>query len=1403
MKTRLNRKSEIVHRQSAMALVLTLILLSVTLVMAVAFLAISRRERNSVSTTTDTTTANLAADSALAQAEAQIVSGVLASMNPYVSPLVVSTNYISGFISGISSVTNVSYTYTNGAPLSLPNGDYFLNIANLYYLPRPPVYASNLVTHTYELQYYLDLNRNGTFEATGLVPNTNNLGNPLGTSSQQVGDPQWIGVLEHPDAPHGPNNPFIARYAFIAVPANSLDFNHIHNQVAQQANPSMTLGNDGYFRNQGVGTWEINLAAFLADLNTNIWDPQGSGNQYIYNRAFSGLANSGVSFFDAFDLLTNRYADNYNLLGTAENLYGFVGSTAFTSNGIDGYTEGPLQTNFDADYIPYYVLNSYALNDSWAGGVNTNNFFTPESLFNTNETANFGIHLLNAGVNVLVNGITGTTASTYDRYTFYRMLSQIGTDTAPQSGKIDLNYQNAVVTYNSDTNAGITVPVSIAVVPNMETNFIPWRPIDFFTAAADKMLHAYSQEWLEQSPSNYLVSYYGVVTNFNIISGIGLTNYPVFGMTNLLGFGITNIPVYINGKFVYTPAVNRLLQLAANIYDASTNRMDIALGVSNYPSVFRPIFWVTNQYSYAYNSYFTNVYVRGYQYYEYATNGYQDIMFSPPMEVTALPFGMSVSNNVWGVPWILGAKKGFPNLNQVEVENNFFIERELQFTRSSMAASRTYTTNQMYIVGVSNYFGASDWNSYEEPYAHSVTVRVRNYLSMGLTWSNQVGAAAGTSGSVANTIYGNTTNVISPWGARAAYMLQGTNQFIYQLTAGGLGLQNNSLGAAIPFLLNPQDINWSTNANYVLYFGPGSPTINGYTFPGPSFIPVALDPLNFLDSGTPPLPQINLLTTNRLQAYIIDNNNGAILDYVQLGGMDKFANINQNIADNTISGADTAGLWSTNGYQGGTMPFGVYEQYLVSKTGGAVPTEDNDGGGWANTPIPGAGTDTSPAAQQAFFSAFFSPTSEAAYGGTNLVNTNLTAQAPFTPTRVSVQRFLYTANDPLVHYMTSDLNDPGSVTNNLILDTPALSKLVAGSDRYSPWGTSGESWPGIALYDQNAYNLSYKDPLVTASDNWDFPTNKYPTVGWLGRVHRGTPWQTVFLKSTNLLELLPTNSPTITYANGLDTWQLWTGNPNLYDAAMAGPIQDRLLFDLFTAAPNDDATRGQLSVNIGADAPLNPLAGLASWSALLSGTIAFSNNLIHQVLTGPYYEQDPLSGFTAPHYAPVVIPPNGANSVMSEIVQNINSTRTNHVNADGLQGVFEHAGDVLSSSALSDGSPFLDLTYNGNLDPAQMKYGISDEMYEWLPQQVMGLLTVSGPPQAPPRYVVYCYGQTLKPAPNGIVTSGTYFGLCTNYQVVAQTGARAIIRLDNCPTPANPLATPHIVIEQYNPLPPD
>ena len=316
-----NRQSAIGNRQSlsGIALVITLIMLSLTLVMALAFLAVSRRERNAVSTTADTATARLAADAALAAAQAQIAANILASTNvaAYSYGLLVSTNFINGlgFTTGSGSPTNVNYDYLDNpghtALTSLDDRDQ--NIANLWLLPRAPVFIKTNSLGSNDFRFYLDLNRNGRFEGNGLQPQFGNAGgflHPNGTedtvsanvlSNSMTGDPEWIGVLEHPDQPHGPNNHFIARYAFAAVPVgNTLDLNYIHNQAWSR---SLVAAQDGFMRNQGVGSWELNLAAFLADLNTNAWYPLTAPYQYLRPANY----NAGFSCDDARNLLSWRY----------------------------------------------------------------------------------------------------------------------------------------------------------------------------------------------------------------------------------------------------------------------------------------------------------------------------------------------------------------------------------------------------------------------------------------------------------------------------------------------------------------------------------------------------------------------------------------------------------------------------------------------------------------------------------------------------------------------------------------------------------------------------------------------------------------------------------------------------------------------------------------------------------------------------------------------------------------------------------------------------------------------------------------------------------------------------------------------------------------------------------------
>src|ERR1019366_2875585 len=156
-----------------------------------------------------------------------------------------------------------------------------------------------------------------------------------------------------------------------------------------------------------------------------------------------------------------------------------------------------------------------------------------------------------------------------------------------------------------------------------------------------------------------------------------------------------------------------------------------------------------------------------------------------------------------------------------------------------------------------------------------------------------------------------------------------------------------------------------------------------------------------------------LLMTNRLQVAIIDYsagpNNGRIVDYVQLGGMDSSQLLNSALPEN-----DPNSLWNTNYDSQGNL-LGVYNQIHVSMDGTTISGQAPTGSGtWTTAQIPGLSSDVSPAAQQAFFRAFFAQNSYDGYGGG--INNNQSAmQVPYTPMAFAVQHKTWAANDPLVH----------------------------------------------------------------------------------------------------------------------------------------------------------------------------------------------------------------------------------------------------------------------------------------------------------------------------------------------------------------------------------------------------
>jgi hypothetical protein len=73
-----------------------------------------------------------------------------------------------------------------------------------------------------------------------------------------------------------------------------------------------------------------------------------------------------------------------------------------------------------------------------------------------------------------------------------------------------------------------------------------------------------------------------------------------------------------------------------------------------------------------------------------------------------------------------------------------------------------------------------------------------------------------------------------------------------------------------------------------------------------------------------------------------------------------------------------------------------------------------------------------------------------------------------------------------------------------------------------------------------------------------------------------------------------------------------------------------------------------------------------------------------------------------------------------------------------------------------------------------------------------------------PRFLIYAYGQALQPAESSIyMASGPFYGLCTNYQIIAEVASRAVVRVEGSLDPKSPNYPPRLVQESQNFLPPE
>ena len=699
------------------------------------------------------------------------------------------------------------------------------------------------------------------------------------------------------------------------------------------------------------------------------------------------------------------------------------------------------------------------------------------------------------------------------------------------------------------------------------------------------------------------------------------TNVATRLLQSQLGVSLNHIQVYPTNQ--YTPSVHRLLQVTANLYDAITNRP--ATGYPYLPSVFRPVFAsqpgrIGNQ-----------IYISGYLE-VIDTNILSQKMVDlsdPNTHATLKPLDM-----VCGIPLVIGAKKGFPNFNKLAMQTQVQVTRRLQFHRPMDSVYLPVNEiDQMFVMGISNAFGVEAWNSYSTPFPRSLQMVALPDLTV-LVTNLETGKCLDST-SARYLPLTTTVNVASnTWPGYAWFAPQ--DSFVMPWTNGSLPYTNHV------FLTN-----------------------SAYQRAGDQFVPVTglfertIGATNFY------VPHWQVTLKIRLRFALVDS--GRIVDYVNLTADNAF-----NITDALMTGGQCndpytpdgsiGSMWCTNRLYGGTSDAiptaGINNQIEASM--GHINADWN-----SSAPTPGM----TKAAAISLFKGQFIP---------GYPNASNTFNTPYQPFRNIYLVTSWQANDPLVHYMLSDLMDLAHT--NLVLDRfspiapQPTDNLGRVNYRYEPWGGN----PGVRSQTTTAVDLTVKDPFMLGSDYWDSPPNQLPNLTWLGRVHRGTPWQTIYLKA-----------PGTDFA----TWRQWTGNAQLvtnwggvngvtWDAFFTQPTNDWRLASLVISLlnPNDPRTLAS------ADQP-----GVSAWRALLDGLTVLTNTDIGQ-------------------FDPIIVSSNSPQAAI--VAAALDASRNSQPN-----GTFRSIGDLLAIPELSVASPWLDT--NG---VAQFDSSMNDEACEAIPSQLLPLL---------------------------------------------------------------------------------
>lgn len=539
----------------------------------------------------------------------------------------------------------------------------------------------------------------------------------------------------------------------------------------------------------------------------------------------------------------------------------------------------------------------------------------------------------------------------------------------------------------------------------------------------------------------------------------------------------TNILVWPTND--YDAAAHRVLQVAANLVDATTNRG------SEYPclpTVFRPFLRrevVAGQ---------TNIYLAGHQLHdEVAPDGVEAVAFvrksnywdlrdpDTREQIPKHPDPTVAQPLMLGLPLVLGAKKGLPNFNELAVETSVYLERRLQLRRPRIN-SLPNETNEFYVLGITNVLAVEAWNSYQAAYPRPLTLAVEVDFDMAVLGMNQV-----------STSEFQTWPPLGGAGSRPISTNYAASLVIPAATWDGRQFQ-------VPLM-----------TNYLLLS-------NSVWRPTqyPRFVPA---PTNFFSLVTPTpnqfhIPDWTLAITNRLRYVVLDG--GRIVDYANLSPMIWSTNLIDAMTFSDQSGRDSQGsqFWNMRRRDGTTEPadptLGVWHQLLVSM--GFATVSDAV---WRTYSVNSPPLQDKALAIDAFRRfATGRPTVSFLGRYSPIDPTGLIAEAPFTPARRLELKRTYEVNDPLVHFTVADTSPPLGALGVLLLPAgvgaspmPRLTGISQMNRRYTPWYESDEPI---------STDEAYRDPLIAHPDVWQFSNGTTLSHDWFDRIHRGTPWQTIY-----------------------------------------------------------------------------------------------------------------------------------------------------------------------------------------------------------------------------------------------------------------------------------------------------